>query len=171
MGKYVSMGLDVLLLGAIVAIMPGAIIGGILHKLYPSIPTILWMGFIGFAAGWGAKQFDPQGKSVLTWTVDVLLYLKRKHITDGYKPLALIQKPTLHKFAFYAVDQGTAYATPIAGKGTFTLHKPLGAKVLKDGTWVLRRSTHPLEPGKYKVQDGKIKRAVSMPPLPNRSDL
>ncbi len=165
LGKYMAVGLDVIGLGVIAAIFPGFFLAGFLHLLYHIIPVWLWQIAIGLMAGWAAKQFDPQGKSVLTWTLDLLSYFRRKHLTDGFKAIKIDKKAPQFRFSFYAVDQGTARATPISGRGSFTLHKPLGARVLRDGTWVLRRSNRPLEPGKYRVVDGEIRRIREAPKL------
>ncbi len=164
-GKYVSFGLDVILLGVAVAVFPGFLIAGAIHAVYHVIPVWLWQIGIGFLTGWVARQFDPQGKSVLTWTIDLLAYFMRKHLTDGFNKIKLDLKAPHYRFSFYAVDQGTARATPIYGKGTFTLHKPLGIKVKRDGTWLLKRSLHPLEPGRYRVVDGEVRRVKEAPKL------
>ena len=164
-GKYLSVGLDVLLLGAAVGIFPGVLIAAVLHAIYPPISKAIWIVIIGFTAGWAAKQFDPQGKSVLTWVMDVMAYLRRPRISDGFKPVKLDKKPLIYRYAFYAVDQGIARSTPIYGNGAFTLHKPLGVKILRDGSWILKRSHHPLEPGKYRVVDGKINKVTAPPKL------
>lgn len=169
LGKYVSVGLDVILLSTVVAIFPGYFIAIILHLLYRPVAIWAWQFVIGIVAGWISKQFDPQGKSVITWTVDVISYFTRKRLTDGFnKGIKLDTKTPQYKFSFYAVDQGVASSTPIYGKGPFTLLKPLGAKVKRDGTWMLKRSHHPLDPGRYRVDDGQIKRIKEAPTLSKR---
>lgn len=165
LGKYVAVGLDVIGLGAIIAIFPGSLIAIILHLVIPRVSVLVWQLVIGFLAGWAARQFDPQGKSVLRWTIDVVGYFLRKHLTDGYKAIKLNTKSPEVRYAFYAVDEGMARSTPIIGKGPFTLHKPLGVKVRRDGTWVLKRSANPLEPGRYRVMDGEIQRIREAPKL------
>ena len=166
LGKYMAVGLDIILFGIIIGIFPGIFLAGILHMFYRPFPTLLWQIVIGLVAGWAASQFDPQGKSVLTWIIDLIAYFIRKHLTDGFnKEIKMDSKAPLYRYAFYAVDQGTARSTPVYGRGTFTLHKPLGAKLKRDGTWVLKRSTHPLPPGRYRVVDGRIKAFKEAPKL------
>nr|NNM90130.1 hypothetical protein [Bacilli bacterium] len=164
-GKYLSVGLDIVGLGVIGAIFPGIFVAAILHAVYHPISRIVWMVAIGVMIGWAAKQFDPKGKSVLAYAGDVIAYLRRKRMSDGFKPVALLKNPSVPRFAFYAVDQGTAQATPITGKGAFTLLKPMGVRVMKDGTWLIKRSSHPLPVGKYRIVNGQVKPVSPMPIL------
>lgn len=165
LGKYVAVGLDIIFLGVIAAIFPGFLIAVLIHLFFRLFPVIVWQIAIGVLAGAVAKQFDPQGKSALTWTLDVLAYFRRKRITDGFKTVNLDKKIVLPRFSFYAVDQGIARATPISGKGSFTLHKPLSVSVLRDGTWIAKRVGHLHEPGKYRVVEGEIRRMKDAPML------
>lgn len=167
LGKYVAVGLDVIGLGAIAAIFPGIFIATILHLLYRPVAPWVWQIVIGILVVYIARQFDPQGKSVLRWTIDLVRYFTRKHLTEGFnkKGIKINSKAPSYRYAFYAVDGGIVRSTPIYGKGAFTLHRPLGFKLKRDGTWLLSRSHHPLEPGKYRVMDGEIKRVREAPKL------
>ncbi|PWI56640.1 TcpE family conjugal transfer membrane protein [Sulfoacidibacillus thermotolerans] len=169
LGRFVTVGLDVVGVGFIAAIFPGILIALFLHPFFPVVPFFVWQITFGFFAGWTASQFDPQGKTALEWLWDLIAFLFRKKWTDGFFVIPKEKKAPLHRLSFYAVEKNTAYATPVIGSSQrLTLHRPLAVKVRRDGTWIVQRSAHPLPAGRYKVQNGKVVQVKEAPLLGRR---
>lgn len=165
-GRFVTVGMDIIGLGFLAAIFPGIFIALFLHLFYPVVPLFIWQTAFGFFAGWAASQFDPQGKTALSWVWDLLSFAFRKKWTDGFFVVRQEKKAPLYRLSFYAVEKNTAYATPVIGSSQrLTLHRPLAVKVRSDGTWVARRASHPLPAGTYRVSGSKLIKTKEAPKL------
>ena len=175
-GRWMSLTVDLLVVGLLAMLMPGAAIGWLVSRADPRVPSFLVALGCGFTAGAAASRANLQGKAAWQWLLDTLGYALRPHEHDGWRRLD--RTPAARwTAAVYATDDGTAYATPVMGTATvLRLHRPAVVTVRhgrrdrcdqrgRPPVWTVRRSVRAaqgLAPGLYRVRGDRV---VPAPPV------
>ena len=143
---------------SLVALVPGFLVSIALHAVFP-FPAIAIDLVLSAVTGVLLSRFPFVGKGAIVWFWDwgSWFWLRSWSQHDGWKRLDTTA-PLRWTAEFRAVDQGTAYATPVVGKSrTLTLHRPTLVRVGKHGEWIVMRGRRGALPaGSYRIVDGRV---------------
>lgn len=155
LGRWFQLTTDSFVIMSISWVFPGFPIGWLLYHWIPRIPPFVWAAGVAFGLGVLLGRLDLQGKASWRWALDALSFVLRSKWHDGWRGLDWTDSPGWAA-RVYAVDQGTAYSTPVTGTGiVLRLHRQAQVHV-KRGVWTIRRGPNGLAPGTYRIRDGRV---------------
>lgn len=136
---------------------------GFLFSLFVPLPAFVSGLMIAAYVGYAISKRDAEGKTVLSYLYDLILFLFRPKVSDGWerRPNPNGKKETVSaKIPVFLLEDERVGSLPATGRATrIELKIPMGIKV-KKGQITVRHRGRKYEPGIYEVGGKKVRPAA-----------
>ena len=140
----------------LVFLIPASLIAAPIMQNFADLPKWLWGIGISAFLSYKLSKLDPGGKTVTGYIKDLVVYIIRNKVHDGFQKQNKLdgKKKVQFETVFYLAEGDKVASFPASGKvSKFTLRVPAAVRVNKKGIVSFHPKGKRLAPGCYEITE------------------